>query len=225
MTLECAERLQMDKQTAEDRVNRYFAELQHFLSVEYEENMELIDTRINNYYNLANTRILLMASSGEKMESVLHDFLNAIGQLPEAEQETASEKVGDALRITQQRYIGNRSFEKKRKVKNTGENIGLYKEELTEEDKEAKTEQLFRQAQNRYSVERTGDYLDAQLGMAESLVIGEKPILSREEVLMYAAAMAYAGNEEFPFEVELGDETVETETAEISGARIRRKSK
>ena len=61
--------------------------------------------------------------------------------------------------------------------------------------------------------------------MAESLVIGEKPILSREEVLMYAAAMAYAGNEEFPFEVELGDETVETETAEISGARIRRKSK
>lgn len=225
MTLECAERLQMDKQTAEDRVNRYFAELQHFLSVEYEENMELIDTRINNYYNLANTRILLMASSGEKMESVLHDFLNAIGQLPEAEQETANEKVGDALRITQQRYIGYRSFDKKRKVKNTGENIGLYKEELTEEDKEAKTEQLFRQAQNRYSVERTGDYLDAQLGMAESLVIGEKPILSREEVLMYAAAMAYAGNEEFPFEVELGDETVETETAEISGARIRRKSK
>ena len=40
---------------------------------------------------------------------------------------------------------------------------------------------------------------------------------------MYAAAMAYAGNEEFPFEVELGDETVETETAEISGARIRTK--
>lgn len=92
MTLECAERLQMDKQTAEDRVNRYFAELQHFLSVEYEENMELIDTRINNYYNLANTRILLMASSGEKMESVLHDFLNAIGQLPEAEQETPAKR-------------------------------------------------------------------------------------------------------------------------------------
>ena len=42
MTLECAERLQMDMQSAEERVNRYFAELQHFLSIEYEENMELI---------------------------------------------------------------------------------------------------------------------------------------------------------------------------------------
>lgn len=41
---------------------------------------------------------------------------------------------------------------------------------------------------------------------------------------MYAAAMAYTGNEEFPFEVELGEKTVETETAEISGARIIRKN-
>ena len=62
--------------------------------------------------------------------------------------------------------------------------------------------------------------------MAESLVGRRKPIpVTGERFLMYAAAMAYAGNEEFPFEVELGDETVETETAEISGARIRRKSK
>ena len=224
MTLECAERLQMDMQSAEERVNRYFAELQHFLSIEYEENMELIDTRINNYYNLANTRILLMSSNGEKMESVLHDFLSIVGKLSEKEQETAIEKVADTLNTMQQRYVGYKSFEKKRRMKNSGENIALYKEELTEEEKEAKTEQMFSQAQNRYSVERTGDYLDAQLGMAESIEIGEKPILSKEEVLMYAAAMAYTGNEEFPFEVELGEKTVETETAEISGARIIRKN-
>ena len=224
MTLECAERLQMDMQSAEERVNRYFAELQHFLSIEYEENMELIDTRINNYYNLANTRILLMSSSGEKMESVLHDFLSFVGKLSEKEQETAIEKVADTLNTMQQRYVGYKSFEKKRRMKNSGENIALHKEELTEEEKEAKTEQMFSQAQNRYSVERTGDYLDAQIGMAESIEIGEKPILSKEEVLMYAAAMAYTGNEEFPFEVELGEKTVETETAEISGARIIRKN-
>lgn len=224
ITLECAERLQMDMQSAEDRVNRYFAELQHFLSIEYEENMELIDGRINTYYNLANTRIMLMTGSGEKMESVLHDFLNSIAKLSEEEQEEAIRKTGDALCIIQQRYVGYKSFEKRHRNKNSGENIGLTKEELTEEEKEARTEQLFSQAQNRYSVERTGNYLNAQLGLAESIEIGEKPIISREEVLMYAAAMAYAGNEEFPFDVELGKGMVETETAEISGARIVRKN-
>ena len=165
-----------------------------------------------------------MSSSGEKMESVLHDFLSIVGKLSEKEQETAIEKVADTLNTMQQRYVGYKSFEKKRRMKNSGENIALHKEELTEEEKEAKTEQMFSQAQNRYSVERTGDYLDAQIGMAESIEIGEKPILSKEEVLMYAASMAYTGNEEFPFEVELGEKTVETETAEISGARIIRKN-
>ena len=55
---------------AEEKIEHYFAELQYFLSVEYEENMELIDTRINNYYNLANTRIMLMAGNGIRLEAV-----------------------------------------------------------------------------------------------------------------------------------------------------------
>ena len=49
---------------------------------------------------------------------------------------------------------------------------------LQKRKKKPRAEQMFSQAQNRYSVERTGDYLDAQLGMAESIEIGEKPILS-----------------------------------------------
>ena len=48
---ECAEKLQLSLEEAEERVERYFAELTYFLSVEYEENMEIIDNRINNYYN------------------------------------------------------------------------------------------------------------------------------------------------------------------------------
>mgnify|MGYP000367558143 FL=1 len=63
MVEECGKRLRCPKEQAISRVDRYMAELQYFLSVEYEENMELIDTRINSYYNLANTRIMQMASS------------------------------------------------------------------------------------------------------------------------------------------------------------------
>ena len=223
MTTECAERLQMAMPEAEDRVSLYFAELAHFLSVEYEENMELIDMRINNYYNLANTRIMLIASSGEKMESKLHDFLNAIAKLTDKEQAEAIEKSGDTLQIMQQRYVGYKSFEKKRILKNLGENTGLVVTELTEEEKEKRTKELFYQAQNRFSVEKTSGYLDAQLGTQQSIRIGENPIKSKDEILMYAATMAYAGNEEFPFDVELESDMIETGMAEITGARISRK--
>ena len=89
---ECSEKLQLNYEEARERVERYFAELQYFLSVEYEANMELIDNRINNYYNLANTRIMLMASNGVRLEAVINDFLNTVSKKTEEEQNVAMEK-------------------------------------------------------------------------------------------------------------------------------------
>ena len=64
------------------------------LSVEYEENMELIDTRINSYYNLANTRIMQMASSRVRLENLLGDFLDRVSRISKEEQDAAMEKGG-----------------------------------------------------------------------------------------------------------------------------------
>jgi hypothetical protein len=166
MIVECGENLQIDTDEARQRVERYFAELQYFLSVEYEDNMELVDRRINNYYNLANTRIMLMSSNGIRLESALNDFLNAVSGLKEEEQEAAMEKAADCTRLTSQKYIGYKSFEKTKRLKNEGENIGLAVAELSEEDKRLKTEELFKNAPNRYSVERVGNFLETQLGNA-----------------------------------------------------------
>lgn len=71
MINECAEKLQLSYEEAGERVERYFAELQYFLSVEYETNMELIDNRINNYYNLANTRIMLLEELEKKVKGMM----------------------------------------------------------------------------------------------------------------------------------------------------------
>lgn len=224
MTAECAENLQLSAEEANGRIERYFAELQYFLGTEYEENMELIDKRINNYYNLANTRIMLMASNGVRLETAINHFLNAVSHLPEAEQEAAMEKAADCTRIIHQKYVGYKSFEKKKRMKNEGENIGLPAAELSEEEKQAKTAQLFEHAQNQYSVERVGNFLDAQLGNAERMNLHEKEMKTKEEVLMYAAAMLYAKNAEFPYEVELSEEMVTSEIADISDITVARKS-
>lgn len=220
---ECSEKLQIDYEEAEERVDRYFAELQYFLSVEYDANMELIDDRINNYYNLANTRIMLMASNGVRLEAVINDFLNAVSGLPEVEQTSAMEKVSDCTRIIQQKYIGYKSFEKKKRMKNEGENIGLSVTELSDEEKELQTEQLFMSAPNRYSVDKVSNFLNVQLGVDKEMTIKEKEVQSKEEILMYAAAMLYAENEEFPYDIKLSDEVVRTKIADITNVTIAKK--
>lgn len=164
MVYECSEKLQLSYDEAEERIDNYFAELQYFLSVEYESNMELIDSRINNYYNLANTRIMLMASNGIRLEAKINDFLNKVSEMSETEQNIAMNRIADCARIINQRYIGYRSFEKNKRIKNEGENIGLVTVELSEEEKLAQTENLFKNAVNKYSVERVSNFLDVQLG-------------------------------------------------------------
>jgi hypothetical protein len=223
MVKECSEKLQLSYEEAQQRVERYFAELQYFLSVEYEENMELIDSRINNYYNLANTRIMLMASNGFRLETMLNDFLNAVSKMPEEEQDQAMEKVSDCTRILNQKYIGYKSFERKKRIKNDGENIGIETSELSEEEKRLQTEKLFRNAQNRYSVERVSSFLDAQLANGSKISLKEKEIRTKEEVLMFAAAMLYAKNEEFPYDIKLSEETMKTEIADITNVTITKK--
>ena len=223
MIAECAGRFQMSMEEAEEKIEHYFAELQYFLSVEYEENMELIDTRINNYYNLANTRIMLMAGNGIRLEAVLNDFLNAMPELGEEKQDEAMGRLSGCTRIINQKYVGYRSFEKKKRLKNEGENIGLSSEELSEEEKLAQTEELFRKAPNRYSVEKVSGFMDVQMEGQEKISIKEKPVRTKEEALMYTAAMLYAGNGEFPYQVQITDEEVEKEVADMSNVVISRK--
>lgn len=223
MVSECAEKLQLSMEEAEERVERYFAELEYFLSVEYEDNMELIDNRINNYYNLANTRIMLMASNGIRLEAVMNDFLNIVAGMSGSEQERVMEKVSDCTRITSQRYVGYKSFEKKKRMKNEGQNIGLSEDRLSEEEKEIQTKKLLASAPNRYSVERVGDFLNVKLGMDDKFCLKEMAVQTKEEATMYAAAMLYAGNAEFPYDIEVLDETVQTEIADISNMIVAKK--
>ena len=223
MILECAGRLQISAEEAGERIERCFAELQYFLSVEYEENMELIDARINNYYNLANTRIMLMAGNGIRLEAVLNDLLNAVSKMEESEQDTAVERISECTRIISQKYVGYKSFEKKKRLRNEGENIGLMCRELSEEEKNAQTEELFKNAPNRYSVERVSGFMDVQMEGQKQISIREKQVRTKEEALMYTAAMLYARNKEFPYEIRISDEEVKTEIADMSNVVISKK--
>lgn len=225
MIEECCEKQELTVSQAREQLDRYFAELQNFVAYEYEENMELIDQRINNYYNLANTRIMLMASNGVRLESMLNDFLSKTASLPEEERTEAFEKVARCSRVTHQQYVGHASFRKYTRVKNEEQYTGLLASELSDEEKEARTANLFASAPNRYSVDRVSDYLEDAFGQQDEIRMEDQTLETREEALMYAAAMLYSQNVEFPYEVEIPEEETETGIASISAVRIFKKEK
>jgi len=154
---------------------------------------------------------------------MINRFLNHVTKLQEEEQMIAFNKVSDCMRIIQQRYIGSKSFEKKKRIKEEGQNIGLAFTELSDEERQLQTDTLFSSALNRYSVERVGTFLDVQMGNDEKIRMKEKQLRTKEEALMYAAAMLYAKNNEFPYEIHLSEDVVSTDIAEISDIVISKK--
>ena len=93
----------------------------------------------------------------------------------------------------------------------------------SEEEMQKRTENLFRSAPNHYAPARVGEYLDETLGTDASMELKEKGVQTKEEALMIAAAMLYAKNAEFPYEVRIEDEKVSTRIADISNVVISRK--
>ena len=82
---------------------------------------------------------------------------------------------------------------------------------------------MFNSSPNRYSVNKVTTFLNAQLGSENELNIKERPIQTKDEILMYAAAMLYAKNGEFPYDIRLSEETVKTEVADITDMTVIKK--
>ena len=225
MVHECAEMRELSDDDAGYLVDKRLSELQYFLGVEYEEHMELIDRRINAYYNLANTRISLMASSGLRLDASISDLLELLSEMENTEKEAALEKISDCIRITRQQFVGPKSFEKRKTFRRAAGADVLEQEALSAEEVGMLTEALFTHAPNRYAVTRADQFLDALMENSDRMETKQHPPRSREEAMMYAATMMYAGNREFPYQVEVQDGLVQSEVADLSSMVITRLKK
>lgn len=223
MVSECAFQLQIEEYLAQEKVEAYISELQYFLTVEYEENIELIDARINTYYNLANTRMMLVMSNGLNLESVLDSFLSVMKTMDQEEKQNTLDKVSGCLAVCSQKYISRKSYEKRVKKDRDDSSIGLKVEAISAEELERRTKELMNNTKNRFSIEAVNRFFESRMQKNHMLELKEQKIASREEAIMFAASVMYTGIEEFPYEVELQDDYAETEIARITNLKVRRR--
>lgn len=223
MVMECAVSQQLGEAQAREKVQAALAGLQYFLSVDYEENMELIDTRINTYYNLANTRIMLVMSNGVNMESLLDGFLSTLKSMENVERQQALKKIGECMRICSQKYISRQSYERRKRRERDTSGIGLPLCDISQKEKELRTREIMSGTKNRFSIERTQRFLEERMTGKKELELKEQSVADREEAMLFAASVMYSGIEEFPYVVELKEDFVETDIARITNMKIRKR--
>ena len=213
----------VEESKAREIVDSQLSEVRSFISYDYVKEMDFIDKKINNYYSLYSTRILMVLSNSVNMQTYLNDLLMTIKDLEADEKKAVLQAVSKCFGLQSYKYVGRKSIERRKKRRPNTKSGAIVISSLSEEDKARLTRELLYEYPDRYGVKQATDYFDKLFMDRESVIPDETMIKSRDDAMMVAASIIYSGSGEFPYEVEFLDGTMETEAATISRIRIKRK--
>ena len=213
----------VEESKAREIVDSQLSEVRSFISYDYIKEVDFIDKKINNYYSLYSTRILMVLSNSVNMQTYLNDLLMTIKDLEADEKKAVLQAVSKCFGLQSYKYVGRKSIERRKKRRPNTKSGAIVISSLSEEDKARLTRELLYEYPDRYGVKQATDYFDKLFMDRESVIPDETMIKSRDDAMMLAASIIYSGSGEFPYEVEFLDGTMETEAATISRIRIKRK--
>jgi len=214
------------KQTGEYKareiIDGQFTEIQGFINYDYVKEMDYIDKKINNYYNLYSTRMLMVLSNNTNMQTYLNDLLMILKEMDAEEREIVLAEISISYQLSSYKYIGRKSIERRKKRCPNIKSGAIVISSLSDDEKAKLTQELLHEYPDRYSVTQVARYLHTLLNDKVSVETSGQNIKNRDEAMMVAASIIYSGSDEFPYVVEFLGGMVETEVASISNIRIRR---
>ena len=199
---------------ARETVEVQIAEIKSFISYDYVKEMDSIDKKINKYYSLYSTRILMVLSNNMTMKN-----------LDAEEKREILTAVSKSFMLKSYKYIGRKSIERRKKRNSNTGSATVITSTLTDEERARLTKELLYEQPDRYGVKQATAYFDKLFKGADSVEPNKAIIKTRDDAMMLAAGIIYSGSGEFPYEVEFLQGTIETEVATISNIRIKRRSK
>ncbi len=223
MVEDCRKTENLEEIRVKEKIDRQFAELDSFINLEYEQEMDYIDRKINTYYNLYSTRMMMVVSNNTNLEHELNRLLIFMKNLDDEDREAILRHLSETHRLMNMGYIGKKSFERRKKANPNRKTAGLSVSSLSEEERQRLTDELLSAAPDRYSVENVQKHFERLMGDRKKIRVEESGIRTRDDAIMFAASIIYSGTEGFPYEVELGSGMVETEVAGIRKVTVKRR--
>lgn len=223
MVEDCQRLENLEETQAKEKIVRQFEELDSFINLEYEHEMGYIDRKINTYYNLYSTRMMMVLSNNTNLEHELNRLLIFMKNLDDEDKETVLHRLSEAHRLMSMGYIGKKSFERRKKSNPNRKTAGLSVSSLSEEERQRLTDELLSETPDRYSLEKVQMHFDRLMGNRKKIRVEESGIRTKDDAIMFIASIIYSGTEGFHYEVELGDGMVETEVARIRKVTVKRR--
>lgn len=214
---------QVEEYQAREIIDGQFTEIQGFISYDYVKEMDYIDKKINSYYNLYSTRILMVLSNNTNMQTYLNDLLMLLKDMDTEERQLVLTELSKSFQLSSYKYIGKKSIERRKKRRPNMKSGAIVMSSLSEEEKKKLTQELLHEYPDRYGVHQVAGYFDKLLDDKISITTSEQNIKTRDDAMMMAASIIYSGGDEFPYEVEFLDGMIETEVASVSNINIKRK--
>ena len=106
---------------AKDHIQDLIDELKIFIENEYQIYIDQIERQINNYYSLAHAKMMMFQKNGINMEVVIDRVLCASKTMDPEKREEMFRRIAECITINPQKYIGIKSFARKKRRKRTGD--------------------------------------------------------------------------------------------------------
>ena len=182
-----------DEFQAKEVLDRQFGELESFMNFEYEREMSYIDNKINTYYNLYATRMMMVLSNGTNLEHVLNRILMQLKDMDEEDRELILGQLAQTHQLQSVGFISRKSFERRKKANPNQTNVGIAADELSDEERQRLTDELLTDTPDRYSLDNVKDYFDHMTFYKDKLSVDECGVKTRDDAMMVAASMIYSG--------------------------------
>lgn len=213
----------IDRVQAKIKIDEQFDALNDFINTEYEIEINYIDHKINRYYNLYSTRMMMVLSNNINLEYELNNLLLMLKSLENEEREEALLKIAEAYRLVSIKYIGRKSFERRKKINPHKRKKGLNMQKIPNDVKKLLTDELLVEMPDKYSLKNVENYFADMFADKNYLKTSDFKVNSKQDAIMLAAGVIYAGSEDFPYKIEFEKGLIETEVASISKMKFKRK--
>lgn len=224
MIKEYQEFYKVDESTAKSVIDSQLDGVKSFISYDYVKEMDYIDRKINKYYSLYATRILMVLSNNVNLQTYLNKLLLAIKDLDESAKKEVLERLSESFNLMEYKYIGKKSIDRRKKRKPNTKSGAIITGDLSDGEKQKLIKEILYAYPDRYGIKQAKYYFDKLFENRDALIPDETTVKTRDDAMMVAAGIIYSDSIDFPYKVEFLGGTIDTEVATISKIKIKRKA-
>jgi len=171
---------QVDEYKARDIIDMQFTEMQGFINYDYVKEMDYIDKKINSYYNLYSTRMLMVLSNNTNMQTYLDDLLILLKDMDAEERQMVLTELSKSFQLTSYKYIGRKSIERRKKRHPNIKSGTIVMSTLSDDEKARLTQELLHEYPDRYSASQAADHFEMLLSTLILRNVNKKQVISAQ---------------------------------------------